>query len=501
MSSRDERIEYFVERQSNGQLDSNDVAELAELFEDPDAAREFVEALTEQHEWRRAFQDSRGDAFLEVVVERSRRAGSSGRFLRSVTEIASRENPVGQETEPERRIQRRSIRRAKRSSGGFWFPAVIAAGVAAAVLVFLAMPKPQEKAAGNPQAESIAQITSGGDGRISNDTAQKEAATNAPLYSGDTLVAQNKAIRFQFAGEGTFVELHPGSKLVLKSSKSGKRMELANGGVSASVAPQNQPLVFATDFAEAKVLGTELSFTHEGQSARLRVDKGRVLLTRLKDGASVEVSTGQTGIAPADLSASIVLKPAALPAPWEHADIGAVKLPGSAVVHDEKFTIRASGTDIWERSDGFHFVYQPLEGDGEIVARVAGIQSAGEWAMAGLMIREKLTPDSVHATMMVTTQLKAKLRRRETSPGMTQSTGPSAGSVTIPKWLKLTRQGDTFKGFTSDDGRTWKLVDTDTIKFNSKTVYIGLMALTLNNAGLSTVVLESVNVSRPTPAQ
>jgi hypothetical protein len=165
-------------------------------------------------------------------------------------------------------------------------------------------------------------------------------------------------------------------------------------------------------------------------------------------------------------------------------------------LQDGKFTIRASGTDIWERSDGFHFVYQPLEGDGEIIARVKEIHSVGEWAMAGVMIREKLTPDSVHATMMITTQLKAKLRRRETTPGTTLSTGPSAGGVTIPKWLKLARQGDIFKGFISDDGRAWKLVDTDTIKLSSKTVYIGLMALTVDNAGLSTVMFESVNVSR-----
>jgi hypothetical protein len=263
--------------------------------------------------------------------------------------------------------------------------------------------------------------------------------------------------------------------------------------VSANVSPQKQPLIFATDFAEARVLGTELSFVNEGQAARLQVDKGRVLLTRPKDGASLEVTTGQIAVALADVNVALALK---LPAPWEQIDIGSVKLPGNVTIQDSKFLIRASGTDIWEHSDGFHFVYQPMEGDCEIVARLKDIQSAGQWAMAGLMIREKLTPDSVHATMMATTQLKAKLRRRVATGGTTLSTGPSAGNITIPKWLKLTRKGDSFKGYVSDDGRTWKLVDSDTIKFGSKAVYAGVMALTVDNGGLSTIELESVNITR-----
>jgi hypothetical protein len=268
---------------------------------------------------------------------------------------------------------------------------------------------------------------------------------------------------------------------------------VSSGSVSASVAPQKQPLVFATEFAEAKVLGTELRFTHEGHAARLQVDKGRVLLLRPKDGSSLEVTSGQTAVAPADVSLALALK--TLPSPWEQIDIGTVKIPGNATMQNGMITLRASGTDIWERSDGFHYVYQPLEGDGEIVARIKDIQSAAEWALAGIMVREKLTPDSVHATMMITTQEKAKLRRRLTTPGTTVSTGPSAGSIELPKWLKLTRQGNVFKGFISDDGRNWKLVDTDTIKMSGKTVYIGLVALTMKNGGLSTIMMDSVDVS------
>jgi len=44
------------------------------------------------------------------------------------------------------------------------------------------------------------------------------------------------------------------------------------------------------------------------------------------------------------------------------------------------FTVVDSGTDIWGRSDSFHFVYQALYGDGEISARVLGLNGTNGWA-------------------------------------------------------------------------------------------------------------------------
>ena len=49
------------------------------------------------------------------------------------------------------------------------------------------------------------------------------------------------------------------------------------------------------------------------------------------------------------------------------------------------------GADIWDTSDQFQFVYQPLQGDVEVIARVASLQYADAWSKAGVMIRESLT--------------------------------------------------------------------------------------------------------------
>jgi hypothetical protein len=94
---------------------------------------------------------------------------------------------------------------------------------------------------------------------------------------------------------------------------------------------------------------------------------------------------------------------AAMPSPWQDQDIGAVAMAGSATHAGSVFTVQGRGVDIWDAADGFHFVYQSLDGDGEILLRVATQDmSTDPWAKAGVMIRETLNADSAHAMMVVT---------------------------------------------------------------------------------------------------
>jgi len=46
---------------------------------------------------------------------------------------------------------------------------------------------------------------------------------------------------------------------------------------------------------------------------------------------------------------------------------------------------------VWSTADGFHFVYQPLSGDGTIVARVASVSPS---STGGVMIRETLNANA-----------------------------------------------------------------------------------------------------------
>src|SRR5258707_1281011 len=78
-----------------------------------------------------------------------------------------------------------------------------------------------------------------------------------------------------------------------------------------------------------------------------------------------------------------------LPAPWQHQDIGAVVVGGSARATNGVFTLQGT-LDIWGTSDGCHFVWQKLKGDGVIVARVLSIENTQGHAKGGVAIRESL---------------------------------------------------------------------------------------------------------------
>ncbi|MET0979870.1 MAG: PQQ-dependent sugar dehydrogenase, partial [Candidatus Saccharimonadales bacterium] len=94
--------------------------------------------------------------------------------------------------------------------------------------------------------------------------------------------------------------------------------------------------------------------------------------------------------------------PATLPAPWVNGDVGAPGLAGSASHNNSVFTINAGGNDIWATTDQFHFVHQPLSGDGEIITRVTAQSNTDPWAKSGIMIKQSTTSGSKYALLGVT---------------------------------------------------------------------------------------------------
>jgi hypothetical protein len=185
------------------------------------------------------------------------------------------------------------------------------------------------------------------------------------------------------------------------------------------------------------------------------------------------------------------------PAPWRHSDIGSVGLPGSAGVSDGLFIVKASGIDIWDVSDAFHFLYQSWTGDGTLVALVTGVGNTAGFAKAGLMFRETLAPNSRHAMQFIAWSGGLGFQSRTNTGGNTTYT---AGSLmTTPYWLKLERVGNTFNGYASLDGTVWTLTGTDTIAME-RTVYVGLAVTAHNNSALNTATFANVQVPLPATA-
>jgi regulation of enolase protein 1 (concanavalin A-like superfamily) len=179
------------------------------------------------------------------------------------------------------------------------------------------------------------------------------------------------------------------------------------------------------------------------------------------------------------------------PAPWVAADIGGPTLAGSAAHTSGTFTVTAGGVDIWGTADQFHFVYQPMTGDGEVIGRVGSLQNSNAWAKAGVMMRESLTAGSRHA-MAVVTPANGTAFQRRTGPAADSLT-TSGPAVTTPYWVRLVRQGSTFSAYTSAGGTSWTLIGSQSIAMTSN-IYVGLAVTSHNASARTTATLTNVVV-------
>ncbi len=184
-----------------------------------------------------------------------------------------------------------------------------------------------------------------------------------------------------------------------------------------------------------------------------------------------------------------------LPFGWSNRDVGSPAVAGSANQSGGTFTVTGAGADIWSTSDQFHFVYQPITGDTEIVARVANLQAADAWSKAGIMIRENLTAPAAHASLFASGAHGWTFQQRLSAGAASYSTAGSAGPA--PGWVRLVREAHLFSAYQSQDGSVWTLVGTDTITMPA-TIYVGL-AVTSHAAGAAaTATISNVTISAPT---
>ncbi|SEM06442.1 Por secretion system C-terminal sorting domain-containing protein [Aquimarina amphilecti] len=179
-----------------------------------------------------------------------------------------------------------------------------------------------------------------------------------------------------------------------------------------------------------------------------------------------------------------------LPAPWENTDVGNPLISGNASYDNGTFTVNGTGADIWGQSDQFHYVYQPLNGNGEIIAKIESVDNTNNWAKAGVMIRETLNPGSKHGMLVASYSEGIAFQRRTATGGVTTHTG-AAGSPSL--WLKLVRLDATLTAHQSINGNNWTKVGEDTIDM-ANDIYIGLATTSHNEQAICSAVFNDVQV-------
>ncbi len=199
---------------------------------------------------------------------------------------------------------------------------------------------------------------------------------------------------------------------------------------------------------------------------------------------------------------------AQLPAGWTSAGIGNPAVAGSAQYDKatDTWTIRGDGTGIRGTADQFHYVYKTLNGDGELAARVVSLDPPlADWSMAGVMIRVLLIPGSPSIFMGISANTDGKdhaitMWGREAMNGAADH--ESTGDVTPPYWVKVRRNGDTFAGYSSPNGKDWTERYTTNAPGIPQTIYIGYAVTSEVSGKLLTAVFDNgpMKATDPEPA-
>ena len=154
-----------------------------------------------------------------------------------------------------------------------------------------------------------------------------------------------------------------------------------------------------------------------------------------------------------------------LPSPWLHQDVGSVGIAGSASFSSGVFTVAGAGSDIWGAADSFHFVYQSLGGDGQIIARVTAMQNTSANAKAGMMFRSSLASTAANVILDVTPSGNIEFMARTSDGGFDSLVRgrerPGAGLA------QARAIGFDGHGLVSADGLTWTTVGSTSASLGS----------------------------------
>ena len=254
-----------------------------------------------------------------------------------------------------------------------------------------------------------------------------------------------------------------------------KKQNLINGAVANQLGVTGAKVVVSTDLNRS-ILFHRISILGENQMPPLA--------RNLVDSNAVSVI--------GKWISTLHVRPPELPRSWSSADIGNVGVSGETDFINGRFNLLASGSDIWETADSFHFASRSLVGDGSMVARVVSVQYTDPWAKAGLMLRDGDGPGAKYVFMGLTGQGGSVLQSRSVTDGSSASLdGPEAKP---PYWLKLTRTGNVFGGFISADGTNWVATGSVTNDFK-KNLSAGLALTAHNNNVLNSTLFEFVTVA------
>jgi TolB protein len=181
-----------------------------------------------------------------------------------------------------------------------------------------------------------------------------------------------------------------------------------------------------------------------------------------------------------------------------HADVGAVRRPGSAAFDAKRgaYTVEGSGENMWTDHDAFHFVWRRMKGDFIVTAR-AGFVSPAAGANAhrklGWIARSSLDSGSAYVDAAVHGDGLASLQMRRASGATTEET---RSPVAAPDVVRLERAGDVYTVSVARFGERFERVSVSDVALGDE-VYVGLFVCSHDADRSERAVFRDVRIDVP----
>jgi len=180
---------------------------------------------------------------------------------------------------------------------------------------------------------------------------------------------------------------------------------------------------------------------------------------------------------------------------------------------DTVVEMEAGGDDIWNRSDQGHFHYEPVSGDFDVRVGVPLVEATHSWAKGGLMVRARMDSEARHVMLRRRPSGATTLQWRPhddlEARSLTSDLGihQRAREVSEPHhdWLRLVREGHTFRAYTSETGEDddWQLLAELTaseIQMPEQAL-VGVAGTSHNRAEAATVRFKRLTGVEPTHSE
>lgn len=182
-----------------------------------------------------------------------------------------------------------------------------------------------------------------------------------------------------------------------------------------------------------------------------------------------------------------------LPPLWQSADIGYVPYAGDVCVNNGTYNITASGSDIWNLRDAFHYLFQQvITNETELTIRVASIPNTNDYAKCGIMFRENLDPGSPFVFLSLIPHNRIIITKR-TEQNISATNHGNSVIESAPYWLRVYNKGNKYICSYSANGTDWTKMDSVTLSLGTNP-YVGIAYTTHNNTLLDTAVVDNITL-------